>query len=212
MGWWLYTVEGQQKYWGLTPLPDLDREWFLHLGYRHFAIKAGPLPYGEASFRWKRQPSLIPLEGEGETDFPLLSMLAGHLLRERDIERVGSRAGLGPAEIRAGLHSAWLQGKVERFRAFEVEGGGYRCQRCGSRTGIREEWCPACGRRLCPVCLDCAVLGALRDCEPLYRFPSANRGGITGTCRACPAPVFPRTALGGRTIGSMAEGVLTSGL
>lgn len=182
MGWWLYTVKtvktGQNLVWGVTAEPGFDRQWWGERGGESFTVTDGPLPYDEAAVRWERRqrqwPPPFPTPEITTASLTLLRGLEGWLLRERELEKRGRNIGMTPLNVRESLQAAWLLGKIQRWPSLLRESGGYRCWRCGSRSGVREEWCPRCGRRDCPVCGECSALGEVRGCEPLYLIPPAD--------------------------------------
>lgn len=61
------------------------------------------------------------------------------------------------------------QGKVRRKAAVTRESwGSVLCRRCGSREGIREEYCYLCGSTDCLTCYNCQSMGLAKSCIPLY--------------------------------------------
>ncbi|MGI6037016.1 MAG: DEAD/DEAH box helicase [Limnochordia bacterium] len=115
--------------------------------------------------RWLRARDLplVVSQGVDLTPPPLvreIPQLQGRLLLPEETGR--------PEEE---LHWLYLQGKLQRQPAVQVDCWGEgTCRRCGT-VDLPRSFCPHCGRTDCYYCGECATMGTIRSCTLLYYAP-----------------------------------------
>lgn len=112
----------------------------------------------------------------GNRDFPApvtlqLASLKGRVLTDRELSTAlfGWAVGVPPG-FELSLQREILQGRLELIPAINLTyPGPPRCSRCGSLQ-ITTAPCTLCGYTECYLCPDCAEIGPLRGCTPLFRL------------------------------------------
>lgn len=89
--------------------------------------------------------------------------------------------GLSPWDPEDWLQYLWLQGRIGREAAIGIDVLGVPvCRRCGSTSGITEDYCMFCNNRHCLTCANCLAMGVAKSCIPLYFQPEPAMSETSG--------------------------------
>lgn len=119
-------------------------------------------------------------------DLPsLVEVFPGRLLTDKEVIREVTGKPLAPPGFELALQELILAGEIEAQPGIALTPGGLpRCQRCGSFNIVTAP-CTRCGYDRCYACQDCAELGVIRGCTPLFNTQKSKPVKVT------PLPALP---------------------